>query len=256
MSETENIEDKIFPRDPSKSYALVALMDRTSPQADQGPEDTEFSFPVVLLWVAVLLLGTTFFLILFSILKQAPLDEIANPMVTTDPAKAPWYFVGLQELLEHMHPTLAGVIIPTILVFFLLALPYLDSSREGKGKWFGSDRGRRIVGWTALYTMLAMPSFIVLDNAYSLRELLRDVVPQWVAQGLLPAVIVGFLVVLPVLVLWRMGSTRREIILVLFTVFIVSAVIFTMSGFLFRGPGFKLYWPWAMPEGYNPFAEL
>ncbi len=256
MSETENIDDQIFPRDPSKSYALVALMDLTSPQADQGPEDTEFSFPLVLLWVAVLLLGTTFFLILFSIIKQAPLDAIANPMVTTDPAKAPWYFVGLQELLEHMHPTLAGVIIPTILMFFLLALPYLDSSREGKGKWFGSDRGRRIVGWTTLYTMLAMPSFIVLDNAYSLRELLRDVVPQWVAQGLLPAVIVGFLVVLPVLVLWRMGSTRREIILVLFTVFIVSAVIFTMSGFLFRGPGFKLYWPWAMPEGYNPFAEL
>jgi len=256
MSETENIEDQIFPRGESKSYALVALMDRTSPQADQGPEDTEFSFPLVLLWEAVLLLGTTLFLILFSLIKQAPLDEIANPMVTTDPAKAPWYFVGLQELLEHMHPTLAGVIIPTLLVFFLLALPYLDSSVEGKGRWFGSDRGRRVVGWVALYTLLAMPAFIVINNALGLRELLRDVVPQWIAQGLIPAVILGALVVLPLLILVFRGATRQEIIMALFTVFIVSAVVFTLSGFLFRGPGFKLNWPWAMPGGYNPFTEL
>jgi len=256
MSEIENVEDKIFPRDESKSYALVALMDRTSPQADQGPEDTEFSFPLVMLWELVLLLGTAFLLFIFSLIKQAPLDEIANPMVTTNPAKAPWYFVGLQELLEHMHPTLAGIIIPTILVLFLLALPYLDSRREGKGKWFGTDRGRRIVGWTALYTVLIMPAYIVLDNAYSLRELLRDVVPQWVAQGLLPAVILGFLVLLPVLILWLKGSNRREFLLALFTVFIVSAVVFTITGFLFRGPGFNLYWPWDMPDGYNPFAEL
>lgn len=256
MSETETFEDQIFPRDKSKSYALVALMDGTSAQADQGPEGTEFSFPLVMLWEMVLLLGTTFFLFLFSFIKQAPLDEIANPMVTTNPAKAPWYFVGLQELLEHMHPTLAGVIIPTILVVFLLALPYIDSSREGKGRWFGTDRGCRIVGWTALYTLFVMPAYIVLDNAYSLRELLRDTVPQWVAQGLIPAAILGFLVLLPILFLWRMGSSRRDFMLVLFTIFIVSAVIFTLVGFLFRGPGFNLYWPWAMPDGYNPFAEL
>jgi hypothetical protein len=256
MDEIENTEDQIFPRDPSKTYALMALMDRSSPQADQGPEDTLFSFPVVLLWEIVILLGLTLGLSLFSLLKQAPLEEIANPMVTTDPAKAPWYFVGLQELLEHMHPTLAGVIIPGLLIGFLILLPYLDSTRSGQGIWFGSPRGRRIVLWTFLYTVIVMPAFILLDNAFSLREMLRDVVPLWVAQGLLPAAIIAFLVLLPVFFLLRSRPSRHELFLALFTVMIVSAVVFTISGFLFRGPGFKLYWPWAMPDGYNPLEGL
>lgn len=249
-------EDQIFPRDPSKSYALVAQMDRTSTQVDQGPEDTVFSFPTVLLWEIILLLGITLGTFLFSLLKQAPLEEIANPVVTTDPAKAPWYFVGLQELLEHMHPTLAGVIIPGALVGFLIVLPYLDSSRVGVGRWFGSPRGRRIAILTALYTAVVMPGYILLDNAFSLRELLREIAPQWVAQGLLPAAILGLLVLLPVIVLARQRPTRQEVIMVLFTVMIVSAFIYTLSGFLFRGPGFKLYLPWDMPGGYNPWDSL
>ncbi len=249
-------EDQIFPRDPSKSYALVAHMERSSTQVDQGPEDTVFSFPVVLLWEIVLLLGISLATFLFSLAKQAPLEEIANPVVTTDPAKAPWYFVGLQELLEHMHPTLAGVIIPGALVGFLIVLPYLDADREGVGRWFGSARGRRLVIWSALYTAVVMPAYIVLDNAFSLRELLREAVPQWVAQGLLPAAILGVLVILPVIALLRSQPTRREVIMVLFTVMIVSAFIYTLSGFLFRGPGFKLYFPWDMPGGYSPWDSL
>jgi hypothetical protein len=112
MADEIHVTDEIFPKDSNKSYALVELMRGEGPMVDKGPEDTVFSFPIVLLWEIILLLGVTLAIFLFSLLKQAPLDEIANPMVTTDPAKAPWYFVGLQELLEHMHPTLAGIIIP------------------------------------------------------------------------------------------------------------------------------------------------
>jgi hypothetical protein len=59
-----------------------------------------------------------------------------------------------------------------------------------------------------------------------------------------------------VLVLMRSKPTARELMLVLFTILIVSAVVFTLTGFLFRGPGFKLYWPWDMPGNYNPFMNL
>lgn len=256
MSSDETVEDQIFPRDPRKSYGLVAMVDRTSPQVDKGPEDTLFSFPVVLLWEIVLFLGVTLAIFLFSLVKQAPLEEIANPQVTTDPAKAPWYFVGLQELLEHMHPTLAGVIIPGLLVGFLIVLPYLDSTRKGVGRWFGSRRGRRITLLTAVYALIVMPGYILLDNAFSMRELLRGIAPQWIAQGLLPAAILALLVVLPVLVLLRFRPSRSEIILVLFTMMMVSAFVYTLSGFLFRGPGFKLFLPWEMPGGYNPWDGL
>ncbi|MEW5989228.1 MAG: hypothetical protein AB1791_21595 [Chloroflexota bacterium] len=250
------VRDDVFPKDSDKSYALVELVRGESPLVGKGPDKTVFSFPIVLLWELILFLGVTLAIFLFSLLKQAPLDEIANPMVTTDPAKAPWYFVGLQELLEHLHPTVAGVLIPTILVLFLLAAPYLDYAREGVGVWFSSARGRRITLWSAAYTLVSMPAYVVLDNTFPLRELLRHSAPQWVAQGLAPAGILLLLVALPVVVLWRRKANRREVMLALFTVLLVSAAVFTVSGFLFRGPGFQLYWPWEMPEGYNPWRDL
>ena len=248
--------DEIFPKHTHKTYTLVELMRGESPMVDKGPDDTVFSFPVVLLWEIVLLLSVTFAIFLFSLVKQAPLEEIANPLVTTDPAKAPWYFVGLQELLEHMHPTLAGVLIPTVLVLFLVALPYVDRSRAGVGVWFGSARGRRIGAWTALYTLIAMSAYILLDNTFSLRELLRNSTPQWVAQGLLPGGIIAIIVALPAVILRLRKASTREVMLALFTVMFISAIVFTVSGFLFRGPGFKLYWPWQMPDGYNPWDGL
>ena len=101
-----------------------------------------------------------------------------------------------------------------------------------------------------------MPAYIVLDNIYTLRELLRDLVPTWVSQGLLPGLILFLLVCLPLLVLWRRDANRREIMMALFTVMIVSAFVFTISGFLFRGPGFKLFLPWEMPDGYQPWADF
>lgn len=256
MAEELPVTDEIFPKDSNKSYALVELMRGEGPMVGKGPDDTVFSFPVVLLWEIILLLGITLAIFLFSLVKQAPLDEIANPLVTTDPAKAPWYFVGLQELLEHMHPTLAGVIIPTLLLVFLVVLPYIDQSRVGVGVWFISPRGRRIVFSTAVYTLIAMPTYIILDNTFTLRELLRDAAPQWVAQGLAPAGILLLLTAIPLFVLWRMSVDRHELILALFTLMLVAAAVFTVSGFLFRGPGFKLYWPWNMPDGYNPWDEL
>ncbi|MCA9900250.1 MAG: hypothetical protein H6654_09595 [Ardenticatenaceae bacterium] len=251
-----SVKDEIFPQDTSKSYAIVEMMPGDSPMVGKGPEDTVFSFPVVLLWEILLLLGVTLAIFLFSLAKQAPLEAIANPQVTTDPAKAPWYFVGLQELLEHMHPTLAGVAIPAVLVLFLVALPYIDQSRIYAGVWFSTKRGKRVVMWTAVYTLIIMPTLIVLDNAFSLREALRGVAPSWMAQWLLPALILAVIVLLPVWVLWRQKANRHEVMMALFTLMLVSAIILTISGFLFRGPGFQIYWPWQMPNGYNPWDEL
>jgi hypothetical protein len=66
----------------------------------------------------------------------------------------------------------------------------------------------------------------------------------------------GVIVLLPLIVLLRFKPNMREVMLVLFTVLFVGAVVFTLTGFLFRGPGFKLYWPWNMPGGYSPFDNL
>jgi hypothetical protein len=164
--------------------------------------------------------------------------------------------MGLQEMLEHGHPTLMAILMPTLMILFVIAIPYLDNDRTGAGRWFTSARGKKITLYTAIYTLVVMPLYIFLDSTFPVRELLRGQMPDFVLQMVFPALIVGLIVLLPLAVTFRIKPTPREIMLVLFTVLFVGAVVFTLTGFLFRGPGFKLYWPWDMPGGYSPFDNL
>jgi hypothetical protein len=84
----------------------------------------------------VVVLGLT----IWSIAVDAPLEEIANPTLTPNPAKAPWYFLGLQELLVYFDPWLAGVVLPSLIVVGLLAIPYIDINPKGNGYYTFSER--------------------------------------------------------------------------------------------------------------------
>ncbi len=77
---------------------------------------------------------------LWSIRIDAPLEQAANPMVTPNPAKAPWYFLGLQEMLVYYDPWIAGVIIPTLIIIGLAAIPYLDVNEKGSGRFSLRER--------------------------------------------------------------------------------------------------------------------
>src|SRR6266571_573163 len=87
-------------------------------------------------FIAALLFTVT--LVVLSAVANAPLQARADPNHTPNPSKAPWYFLNLQELLLHMDPALAGVIVPTIALIALGAIPYYDRSNEGQGVWFGT----------------------------------------------------------------------------------------------------------------------
>lgn len=240
----------------TKTYSLVELVKAPTTMADHGPDDSVFSFPVVALLELLLTLGVIALLVIMSLAINAPLEEIANPNTTTDPAKAPWYFMGLQELLEHGHPTLMAVLMPTLMVLFVMAIPYIDNVREGAGVWFTSKRGKKVTKYTAIYTAVIMPTYIFLDSTFPLRELLRGQLPDFVLQTVVPGFIMTVIVLLPLVFVWRMKPTPRELMLTLFTVLFVGAIIFTLAGFLFRGPGFKLYLPWNMPGDYSPWDNL
>ena len=253
---TPESQSESFAKNSTKTYSLVELVRAPTQMVDRGPDNSVFAFPVVALIELLLTLGLTVALLAMSLGVNAPLEEIANPNTTTDPAKAPWYFMGLQEMLEHGHPTLMAVLMPTLMVLFVIAIPYLDNSRSGAGVWFTSARGKRITLYTAIYAVISQVSFILLDNFIQPREALRGILPDFISQVLLPGTIMFILVALPALVLLRSKPSMREILLALFTMLFVSAVVFTLTGFLFRGPGFQLFWPWDMPGGYNPFSNL
>src|SRR3712207_969159 len=93
-------------------------------------------------------------LVLVSTLFNGPLLGLANPEQTPNPSKAPWYFLNLQELLLHMNPALAGVIVPTIAPVLIAAIPSIDRTSKGLGVWWYSDRGPRTAIFSAVYTTL------------------------------------------------------------------------------------------------------
>jgi hypothetical protein len=103
-------------------------------------EELEFVHPHLLYKELIALLVISVFLIIVSILFNAPLLELANPFKTENPAKAPWYFVGLQELLVYFDPWIAGVVLPLLILAGLTLIPYLDDNPKGVGKYTFSER--------------------------------------------------------------------------------------------------------------------
>src|SRR5260370_391097 len=117
----------VVPASKDKTYGLMEvvtgkpLFETLTPQED---EDTVFSYPYAFFREGIALLVTVTGVMAISLFWNAPLEELANPVKTPNPAKAPWYFLGLQELVSHS-ALLGGVIAPALVVLALLAIPYL-----------------------------------------------------------------------------------------------------------------------------------
>jgi quinol-cytochrome oxidoreductase complex cytochrome b subunit len=106
---------------------LLGVVDRESVTADERlVDDTVFTWPHLVARHVVVALGTVAVVLALGVAFAAPLRGLANPNLTPEPAKAPWYFVGLQELLSRFDPLVAGILIPTGIVLVLLVLPYVD----------------------------------------------------------------------------------------------------------------------------------
>ena len=96
------------------------------------PDLVYIEFICMILW--------TIFLILWSIILSAPIEEPANPAKTPNPSKAPWYFLGLQEMLVYFDPWIAGVLLPGLIIVGLMAIPYFDTNTKGNGYYTFRER--------------------------------------------------------------------------------------------------------------------
>ena len=302
----------------------------------------------------------TFTFTIMSALVNAPLINRANPDITPNPSKAPWYFLNLQELLLHMNPALAGVVVPTILLIVLAAVPYLDRSKEGQGEWFGTANAVRITVFSSVFAFIGTMFLILFDagkhaqiyekitgSAWPVGEdrpgwlpdvgiitaiwdliFVRDfrsiqtswswsinffgiegptgsdgrltwpadftriplpivngtwwpkwgnshgeAPPQWyqdlpdwltglypydlnvnfpanLVEIIIPSILMLALPALLIYILWRINwvNTRRDVMLSLFSGFIVAFWVMTLIGAMFRGAGQELVWPWDVPR--------
>jgi cytochrome b-561 len=124
----------------TKTYGLMALTRRPKASVEsRDPDDEVFAWPHLLYRELLVALGVIVVLHVVSLVFMAPLEEMADPTRTPNPAKAPWYFLGLQELV-HYSALVGGVIVPTVLVLMLLAVPYVDRNPAGAGRWFAPER--------------------------------------------------------------------------------------------------------------------
>lgn len=120
---------------PSERVRLLGVVDRESVTAEERlVDDTVFTWPHFAVRHAVVALGTSALVLALGIAFAAPLRELANPELTPEPAKAPWYFVGLQELLSHFDPLVAGIFVPTAAIVGFLLLPYVDRNPQTEAK--------------------------------------------------------------------------------------------------------------------------
>jgi menaquinol-cytochrome c reductase cytochrome b/c subunit len=218
--------------DTRKSPVRVAFVTRrTSAQVKAHDEPIVQSFPEVLFRAAIAVQLLTIALVLISLFFNAPLEGLADASHTPNPAKAPWYFLGLQELLHYFPPVVAGVLVPTLVVLALIVIPYFNINIEADGL-FTKDRQKRL------------RIFWIVAIVFCLFLLLFDVV-----VALVPTIVT---VVLMAIAAYTPASTsskfRRSLAAKplsfwIMSWFVFELVVLTTVGTLFRGPG----WSWVLP---------
>ena len=208
---------------------------------DEEPEYVS-TLPELLMRELAAALALIACVVVLAVFVDAPLGAPANPGMSTNPAKAPWYFVGFQELQLHFHPLVAVFVIPGLVVLALLAIPYLRYRNEMSGPWFLSAIGRSTTLLAGGLGLFATPMLILLDELV-LQP--RAGMPSLVGRGIVPlaflaAVVLGFRAVLR----RRFEASTAEIVQALFVMFLAALVVLTVTGVWFRGPGMALTWPW------------
>ncbi len=206
------------------------------PAVRETEERYVMTFPHLIIREVILFQVVVTVLSLAAILFDAPLLGIANPLETPNPAKAPWYFLGLQELLHYFPPIVAGVLIPGLVVISLVIIPYARINLSAGPLWADVTAARAIVmgSLVAFVTIffaafdcwpIAVPTLAIGATMFAARgaeqagpmrrHLWRVTLPEWIMA-------------------W----------------FVIIATLLTVIGIWFRGPGWSWVWPWSnVPRG-------
>jgi quinol-cytochrome oxidoreductase complex cytochrome b subunit len=210
----------VMPRAPGKEH-------------DQKPDKLPF-VPNLLLRELTQAAVLVALVIVMAVVANAPLGAAANPGMSPNPAKAPWYFAGFQELLLHLPPVLAVVVIPALSLLLLAAIPYLRYQSDPSGVWFQSHRGRRTALLAAVVAAIVTPLWVVADELWGN------------LGGVLPVLVLALVIGFAVAVRRVSAAAKDEVIQSLLVLLLTGLVVLTVTCVWFRGPGMELIWPWRL----------
>jgi len=215
-----------------KSPRRVAFITRrTSAAVKVTDEEQVQTYPELLFRVAVAIEILFIALVVTALLFNAPLEGLADPSHTPNPAKAPWYFLGLQELLHYFPPMVAGVLAPGLVVMALIVIPYFNINIEAEGL-FLKDRKRRLTIFAIV--SIAVTVFLIIFDVYV-------AVPGTLIIAALMAIAAYSSPQSPSYA--RRYLAAKPLSFWIMTWFLIELVVLTAVGTFFRGPG----WSWVLP---------
>jgi len=232
----------VFTEAPAKTYHLAAVVRGRTPAVGRGPEQTVPSMPHLFYAELGVLMLTVLVCVALAMVADAPLKELANPDVPENPAKAPWYFLGLQELVS-FSAFMGGTGIPAIVVIGLALIPFLDREpTTGTGQWFGGPGGASLVRRAAIVGLVSTIALETLVIRYGwLREWYPNI-PQLVITAVNPGTILVTMYAVYSLWLVKRYDSARAGALGLFTCFLCGFLVLTVIGTYFRGPNWDFFW--------------
>ena len=225
-----------FSSDAKKEPRRIVFITRNTSakvKDERGPK--LMTYPHLLVREAIVFELLIIGMVLIALFWDAPLEQLANPLLTPNPAKAPWYFLGLQELLHFFPPFVAGIVIPTLVLLALVVIPYFHVNVAGKPLW-GQQASKRL--GIVLVVVIALLIVLAVVDAWTI------IVPTVVVASLLlasyrPKATSGW-----------MGALRtKPLSWWVMTWFIATAICLTAVGTFFRGPGWSWVWPWGTHAG-------
>ena len=207
------------------------------PMVDTQPNLVIREFVVALVLIA--------FILILSICFDAPLRERANPSFSPNPSKAPWYFMGLQELLLHFHPFFVIVVFPLTIITGSIWLPYIKLNDANTGIWFLSDKGKKAGIFAATAGFFFSILFLFLSELLPDSESVLPSVPALITTGLIPFfLLIGTKYLFLRFLQIRYSLNRSEFIQTIVIILVTSYTVLSVIGIFFRGPGMKLVLPW------------
>ena len=152
-------------------FALHQAYENDSRAAEgKPPKEADDAKEKILVWPdlvyieLIAMVVVSALLIVWAVCLQAPLEAPANPTVSPNPSKAPWYFLGLQEMLVYFDPWIAGVVFPSIIIFGFMAIPFMDTNPKGCGYY--SFRDRKIAISIFLFLWLVLWIFLIITGTF------------------------------------------------------------------------------------------
>ena len=241
----------------TKTWSILGIASGTSVNVlnpgSVRESETVPSSPFLTTRITLITVLTVLVTVILAIFVQAPLEEAANPEVTPNPAKAPWYFLGLQELVGYS-ALIGGAVIPFIVLLGLALIPYIDKEQNRIGSWFTDRSGKKwgLTGslWGLIWTVGCLAMGILIPT----RELFPNIESQIFFDLVNPATLLLISFVLLYLLTLKITSSKRTASIATFCAFIIAFVLLTWTGTVLRGPNWDFFWPWEIwPDHPIPF---